>query len=108
MASGRRRRLPDRERSQTQKSMMRGFQQVPSWSEEILDDTVEREETLRLTSRFKSAHLPFSFARRLMRDFGAIVGISFGAVGKRRSQRRNGLNDLGLNSFYLPFRPNAR
>ena len=60
--------------------MMRRFQQVPSQSEEILDDAVEGEEPLRLTSRFKSAHLPFSLAGRLMGDFGAIVGISFGAM----------------------------
>ena len=39
------------------------------------------EKPLRLTSRFESAHLPFSLAGRLMRDFGAVVGVSFGAVG---------------------------
>ena len=41
----------------------------------------EGEKPLRLTSRFESAHLPFSLAGRLMRDFGAVVGVSFSAVG---------------------------
>jgi hypothetical protein len=54
---------------------------VPTHSEEILDDTVQAEELLSLTSRFESAHLPFSLAGRLMRDFGAIVSVSFGVVG---------------------------
>jgi hypothetical protein len=54
---------------------------VPSKSEEILDDAVKGEEPLRLASRFESAHLPFSLAGSLMRDFGAIVGVSFGVAG---------------------------
>ena len=72
VASGRSHCLPDGEGSQTQKSMIRRFQQVPSQSEEILDDAVKGQEPLQLTSRFESAHLPFSLAGRLMRDFGAI------------------------------------
>jgi hypothetical protein len=61
--------------------MIRRFQQVPSQSEKILDDAVKGEEPLQLTSRFESAHLPFPLAGRVMRDFGAIVGVSFGVVG---------------------------
>ena len=73
--------LPHGEGSQTQKSMIRRFQQVPSHSEEILDHTVMGEKPLCVTSRFESAHLPFSLAGRLMRDFGAVVCVSFCAVG---------------------------
>jgi hypothetical protein len=56
------------------------FQQVASESEEILDDAVKGEEPLCLTSRFESAHLPFPLPGMLMRDFGAIVGVSFRVV----------------------------
>ena len=49
-------------------------------SEEIPDGIVEGEKPLGLTSRFESAHLPFPLARRLMRDFGSIVGVPFHGV----------------------------
>ena len=49
---------------------------MPSDSEKILDDTVDRQESLGLAGRFESAHLPLSLAGRLMRDFGAIVGVA--------------------------------
>jgi hypothetical protein len=45
--------------------------------EKVLDDTVEGEKPLGLASRFESAHVPFSLASRLMRNFGAIVGGPF-------------------------------
>jgi hypothetical protein len=69
------------EGSQKQKSMIGRFQQVPSSWKRFLDDAVKGEEPLRLTSRFESAHLPLSLAGRLMRDFGAVVGVSLSAVG---------------------------
>jgi hypothetical protein len=50
------------------------------YSEKILDDTVEREKLLGLASRFESAHLPFPLASRLMRGFGAVVGVTFRVV----------------------------
>ena len=37
---------------------------------------MEREKPLRVPCRFESSHLPFPLARRLMRDFSSIVGIS--------------------------------
>ena len=80
VASGRCHGLPGSEGSQTQESMICRFQQVASQSEEILDNAVKGKESLRLTSRFESAHLPFSFAGMLMGDFGAIVGVSFRVV----------------------------
>jgi hypothetical protein len=53
---------------------------MPSYSEKILDDTVEGEKPLSLSSRFESAHLLFPLAGRLMRGFGAIVGVTFRVV----------------------------
>ena len=53
---------------------------MASYSEKILDNTVEREKPLRLASRFEAAHLPFPLAGWLMRDFSAIVGVTFRVV----------------------------
>jgi hypothetical protein len=41
---------------------------------------VEREKPLGVPCRFESSHLPFPLARRLMRDFSSIVGISLHTV----------------------------
>ena len=71
---------PDREGSQSQESVIRRSQQMASYSKKILDDTVEGEKPLGLASRFESAHLPFPLAGRLMRGFGAIVGVTFRVV----------------------------
>jgi hypothetical protein len=38
-------------------------------SEEILDDTVQAEESLSLTGRLEATHLPFPLSGRLMRGF---------------------------------------
>ena len=48
-------------------------QQVASDAEEILDESMNGQESLRLTWRFELSHLPLTLPRRLMRDFGAIV-----------------------------------
>jgi hypothetical protein len=60
--------------------MIRRSQQMASYSEKILDDTVEGERPLGLVSRFEAAHLPFPLAGRLMRGFSAIVGVAFRVV----------------------------
>jgi hypothetical protein len=60
--------------------VIRRVQQVPPNPEEILDDTVDRQESLRLNGRFESAHLPLSLAGRLMRDFGAIIRVASSVV----------------------------
>ena len=57
--------------------MIRRSEQVAAYSEKILDETVEGEKALSLASRFESAHVSFPLAGRLMRDFGAIVGVTF-------------------------------
>ena len=70
--------LPDSEGARTQKSMM--LHQVAYRSEKILDNGMEGEELLGLTSGFESANMPFSLTGRLMRDFGPIVGVAFWVV----------------------------
>ena len=60
--------------------MIRRSQQVASYSEKILDDTVEGEKPLRLAGRFEAAHVPFSLASRLMQGFGTIVSVTFGGM----------------------------
>ena len=60
---------------------------MASYSEKILDNTVEGEKPLGLVSRFESAHVPFPLAGRLMRGFGAIVGVTFRVVSGVASDR---------------------
>jgi len=63
---------------------------MASNSKKILDDSLEGEKPLGLASGLKSAHLPFPLAGRLMRDFGAIVGVAFcvvSYVGQDHTQR---------------------
>ena len=82
VASGRRHCAPDREGPRSQESVIRRSQQVASYSEKILDDTMDGEKPLGSASRFESAHLPFPMTGRLMRGFGAIVGVTFLSVAK--------------------------
>jgi hypothetical protein len=51
-------------------------QKVPSNAEHVLDDPVNREESLGLSWRLEPAHLSLSLSRRLMRDFGSIVRVT--------------------------------
>jgi hypothetical protein len=71
---------PYGERSRSPEPVIGRSQQMASYPEKILEDTVEGEKALGLASRFKSAHVPFPLAGRLMRGFGAIVGVRFRAV----------------------------
>jgi hypothetical protein len=50
------------------------------YSEKIVNDTMEGKKPLGLVSRFESVHVPFPLTGRLMRGFGAIVGITFRVV----------------------------
>jgi len=63
---------------------------MASYSEEILDDTVEGEKPLGLTSRFEPAHLPLPLASRLVRGFGAIVGVTLRVVSHVAQNRSQG------------------
>ena len=66
---------------------------MPSDSEKILNDTVDRQESLSLAGRFESAHLPLSLAGRLMRDFGAIVGVASRVMtnGRQEGSKRSSI-----------------
>lgn len=46
--------------------MMRRFQAVPSQSEKIQNETVNRKESLSLSRRLEPSHLPLSLSGRLM------------------------------------------
>ena len=60
---------------------------VASDSEEILDDSVYRPESLGLSHGFESSHLSLALSDRLMRDFNPIVSVAFGVVRNRRHDR---------------------
>jgi hypothetical protein len=81
VASGCSYRLPNGEGAQTQGAVIRRFQQVPTHSEEILDETVQAEESLSLTGRLEAAHVLLPLAGRLMRGLDTIVGVPFRVVG---------------------------
>jgi hypothetical protein len=53
---------------------------MASDSEEILDDSVYRPESSRLTDGFESSHLSLALPDRLMRNFSPIVSVTFGVV----------------------------
>ena len=65
-------------------------QQVTSNAKKILNESVHRQESLRVSRRFEPAHLPFALASRLMRNFDPIVLVSLGAVHNRRHDRTVG------------------
>ena len=55
-------------------------QQMPSDPEEIQDDAVDGQETLRLNGGLESSHLSLSLAGRLVGDFRPIVCVLAGVV----------------------------
>ena len=59
---------------------MRRPQQMPTDPKEILDDSVDGREALKLSGRLEAAHLPLALPRRLVGDLRAIVRILIGAV----------------------------
>src|SRR5690242_21402365 len=63
------------------------FQQVPTHSEDILDDTVQAEEPFSLTGRLEATHVPFPLTGRLMRGLDTIVGVPSRVVGYSTQDR---------------------
>src|SRR5712692_1214280 len=55
-------------------------------TEQIPNEAVNRQESLCVRSGFEPSHLSLALARRLMRDFGAIVLVSRRAVHDRWHQ----------------------
>ncbi len=66
---------------------MASLQQLASDAEEILDESMNGQESLRLTWRFEFSHLPLTLPRRLVRDFGAIILVLLGAMDYRWHER---------------------
>ena len=72
--------VPSEERATSKLSVMTRLQQVSSDAEEVLDKSMNGQESLGLTRRFEPSHLPFTLPRRLVRDLGPIVLVLVGAV----------------------------
>ena len=64
-----------------------GAHHVTSETKEILDESVYRQEALRVRGGFEPAHLPLALPRWLMRDLRAIVLVLPRAVRERRHDR---------------------
>ena len=66
-------------------------QHLASDAEEILDESMNGQESLRLIWRFEPSHLPLTLPSRLMRDFGVIVLVLIGAMNDGRHHRPEGI-----------------
>ena len=58
--------VPSEERATSKLSVMTRLQQVSSDAEEVLDKSMNGQESLGLTRRFEPSHLPFTLPRRLV------------------------------------------
>ena len=65
-------------------------QEVPTDSEEILHDTVNRREPLELSGRLETPHLALTLSGRLVGDLRAVVRVLIGAVKHRWHHRATG------------------
>ena len=72
-------------------------QEVPTDSEEILHDPVNRREPLELSGRRETPHLALTLSCRLMRDLRAVVRVLIGAVEHRWHHRATGGRVLSKN-----------
>ncbi len=55
-------------------------QMVPTYPEQILNRTVDREESLSLLDRFEPSHLPLLFSGVLVRNFSPAILILTGST----------------------------
>ena len=67
--------------------MMLRSQQVTANVEQVADESVHGQESLRLTGRFEPAHVPLALPCGLVGDFGAIVLVSVRNVSDGRHDR---------------------
>jgi hypothetical protein len=65
---------------------MASWQEMPSEAEEIVEWAMDRKRPLGLPRGFESAHLTFSVARRLVRDFRSVVSTAVLAVADARQE----------------------
>jgi hypothetical protein len=66
--------------------MMSRPQQVSAHPKQVLNDTVDVQEPLRVVGRREAAHLTFALSRGLMGPFGAIVRVSRRIMGDQRHE----------------------
>ena len=64
-------------------------QAVPTDSEEILHDTVNRREPLELSGRRETPHLAITRSGRVMGDRRAVIRVLIGAVEHRWHHRQS-------------------
>jgi len=64
---------PDEERTISQRTVIRGADKVTPHAEQVLDDCVSGEETLRLAWRLEPTHLSLSLPGRLVGDLRSVV-----------------------------------
>jgi hypothetical protein len=86
---------PSREGSTTKRPIVRSSQSVPAEIEQIPDDTVYRQESLRLSRRLELTHLAFPLPGRLMRDLCLVVRIASRVVD-------HGRHDASVRSSIAP------
>ncbi len=70
-------------------------------AEQIPNEAVYRQESLRVRSGFERSHLSLALAGRLMRDFGAIVLVLRRAVHDRGHHAAVGGHVLSNNSIEI-------
>ena len=76
--------VPHQEGAGPQETVVRRPEQMTPCAKEIPREAVDRHEALRVPARFERSHLSLTLARRLMREFGAIVFVLRRAVHNRR------------------------
>jgi len=82
-SAGTRHVVPHKEGTGSQPTVMSSLEQVTSHAKEIPNQSVHRQESLRVSGGFEPSHLSFALAGRLMRDFGSIVLVLLRAVNNR-------------------------
>ncbi len=78
--SGARHLRPNKEGTGPQYPMVGWPQQMASNPEEIQDDSVDRQESLRLGGGLEPSHLSLPLSGWLVGDFGPIVGVASGVM----------------------------
>src|SRR6202521_2784694 len=82
--SGRGYGAPRGERARTQKSLMARPKPMSPNGEQIAHDVMDCEKPLGLCRRFETPHVTLASARRLVGDFGPVVGVAGRVVGDGR------------------------
>jgi hypothetical protein len=72
-SAGTRHVVPHKEGTGSQPTVMSSLEQVTSHAKEIPNQSVHRQESLRVSGGFEPSHLSFALAGRLMRDFGSAL-----------------------------------